>query len=118
MYIGELLYQIAEHGARLRCGRTEDRLSYSPAGALPSGLVAELKEHKQEIIQILREDDEYKRTGRIQSERQVFRLAREFSGPSRPFDPSEHPPSKQELWVDEDKEAFFFPRRYPGKGGE
>ena len=78
MHVGELLYRIAEHGASLRCGRTEDRLSYSPAGALPPELVAELKEHKQEIIRILRQDEAFRRTGRIQSERQVFDLAREF----------------------------------------
>ncbi len=77
MHVGELLYQVAEHGVSLRCGRIEDRLHYTPAGALPPTLVAELKEHKQEIIQILREDEELKRTGIIQSERQVFELARE-----------------------------------------
>ncbi len=80
MHVGELLYRIAEHGASLRCGRTEDRLSYSPAGALPPELIAELKEHKQGVIRILREDEEFKRTGRIHSERQVFDLAREFFG--------------------------------------
>ena len=78
MHVGELLYRIAEHGITLRCGRTEDRLSYSPAGALPSELVTELKEHKTEIIQILREDEEFRRTGRIQSTRQVFDLARDY----------------------------------------
>ena len=77
MHVGELLYRIAEHGVSLRCGRIEDRLHYTPAGALPSRLVMELKEHRQEIIQILREDEELKRTGIIQSERQVFELARE-----------------------------------------
>ncbi len=80
MRVGELLYRISEQGVTLQCGRTEERLSYSPAGALPPGLVAELKEHKQGIIRILREDEEFKRTGRIQSERQVFELAREFFG--------------------------------------
>ena len=78
MRVGELLYRISEQGVTLQCGRTEDRLSYSPAGALPPELVAELKEHKQGIIRILREDEEFKRTGRIQSERHVFDLAREF----------------------------------------
>jgi hypothetical protein len=78
--VGELLYQIAEHGASLRCSRMEDRLSFSPVGSLPPGLVAELKAHKQEIIQILREDEELKRTGIIQSERQVFDLARGYFG--------------------------------------
>ncbi len=80
MRVGELLYRISEQGVTLQCGRTEERLSYSPAGALPAELVAELKEHKQGIIRILREDEEFKRTGRIQSERQVFDLAREFFG--------------------------------------
>ena len=80
MFVGELLYRIAEHGVSLRCGRREDRLHYTPAGALPPALVAELKEHKQEIIQILREDEELKRTGLIQSKRQVFELAREHFG--------------------------------------
>ncbi len=80
MRVGELLYRISELGVTLQCGRTEDRLSYSPAGALPPELVGQLKEHKQGIIRILREDEEFKRTGRIQSERQVFDLAREFFG--------------------------------------
>ena len=80
MQVGELLYQVAEHGVRLRCCRSEDRLTFSPAGSLPPRLVAELRTHKQEIIRILREDDELRRTGVIQSERQVFELAREVFG--------------------------------------
>ncbi len=80
MHIGELLYQIAEHGVTLRCGRTEERLHYSPAGALPPHLLKELKEHKQEVIQILREDQEYRRTGIIQCERQIIDLARDYFG--------------------------------------
>jgi hypothetical protein len=32
-------------------------------------------------------------------------------------DPDEHPPSEHELWVNEDKEAFFFPHRYSGGRG-
>ena len=117
MHVRDLLIEIAERGITLTCGRTEDRLNAKPTSALTPELMDEIKEHKQEIIRILRKD-ELKRTGRIQSERQVFDLAREFFGPSRPFDPSEHPPSKRELWVDEDKEAFFFPHRFPGKGDE
>ncbi len=80
MYVGELLYRIAEHGVSLRCGRTEDRLHYTPTGALPPELVAELKKHKHEIIVMLREDEELRRTGVIQSKRQVFELAREYFG--------------------------------------
>lgn len=80
MRVGELLYQVAEHGVTLRCGRTEDRLHYSPAGTLPPKLIAELKEHKAEIIRIMREDEEFRRTGIVQSERQVFEMAREYFG--------------------------------------
>ena len=78
MHVGELLCQIAEQGVTLQCDKTEDRLRYTPAGALPPNLVAELKEHKPELIQILREDEEYRRTGIIQCERQVFDLARDY----------------------------------------
>jgi TubC N-terminal docking domain len=78
MHVGELLCQVTEHGVSLRCSRTEDRLHYTPAGALPSHLLKELKVHKLEVIQILREDEEYFRTGIIQGERQVFDLARAY----------------------------------------
>jgi hypothetical protein len=80
MHVGELLCQIAEQGVTLRCAHTENRLHFAPAGALPPHLVAELKEHKREVIQILREDEEYRRTGIIQCERQVFDLARNCFG--------------------------------------
>jgi hypothetical protein len=78
--VGELLSQIDEYGATLRCGHTEDWLYYTPAGALPPELVDELKAYKQEVIRILREDEEFERTGLIQSERQVFDLARTYFG--------------------------------------
>jgi hypothetical protein len=80
MHLGELLCQIDQRGVTLRCDKTADRLHYTPAGALPPNLVAELKEHKPEVIQILREDEEYLRTGVIQCERQVFDLARDYFG--------------------------------------
>ena len=57
MHVGELLCQIDQHGVTLRCNPTEDRLHYTPAGALPQDLVTELKKHKHEVIQILREDE-------------------------------------------------------------
>ena len=78
MHTGELLYLIAEHGVSLRCSRTEDRLHYASAGTLPPELMAELKERKQEVIRILREDEELRRTGKIRSERQIFDLARYY----------------------------------------
>ena len=80
MIVGELLYRISERVVALRCDRTEDRLHYSPKGALDSELLNELRVRKQEVIQVLREDVEMRRTGIIQSERQVFGLAREFFG--------------------------------------
>jgi len=80
MIVGELLYRISELGVTLRCDRTEDRLHYSPKGALDPELLKELRVRKQEVIQVLREVEEMRRTGIIQSERQVFELAREFFG--------------------------------------
>jgi hypothetical protein len=80
MNVAELLYRIAQRGVTLSCGSTEDRLHYAPAGALPSELVTELKKRKQEVIQTLREDEEYRQTGIIQCERQVFDLVREHFG--------------------------------------
>ena len=80
MHVGELLYQIAKHGVTLRCSRSEERLQYTPCGVLPTELVAELKEHKHEVIRILREDENYRRTGIIQCERQAFDLARTYFG--------------------------------------
>jgi len=118
MLVGELLYRVAEHGVALRCGRNEDRLHYLPAGALPPDLVAELKEDKLEVIQILREDDEYRRTGVIQSEHQVFELARVRFGER---DDSPPPPPRLNLAQydflvrkDTDKALFFTGRRTTG----
>ena len=39
-----------------------------------------IKEHKAEIIRILREDEEMRCTSIIQSERMLFKLARDFFG--------------------------------------
>jgi len=46
MDVRELLHRIAEHGVTLRCGRTEYRLDYAPAGTLQPELVAELRKRK------------------------------------------------------------------------
>ena len=80
MHVGELLYQIAEAGITLTCSKTKDRLNAKPTSARTPELIKEIREHKQEIIQILREDEEMRRTGIIRSERQVFDLAQEFFG--------------------------------------
>ena len=38
MQVGDLLFQIAEQGVTFRGGKTEDRLHYTSAGALPTNL--------------------------------------------------------------------------------
>jgi hypothetical protein len=80
MRVGELLHQIDKAGVTLTYWHTEDRLNAKPTVALTPELIDEIRAHKQEIIRILREDEEMRRTGRIQSGRQVFDLAREFFG--------------------------------------
>ncbi|MDP9437221.1 MAG: hypothetical protein M3P49_00495 [Actinomycetota bacterium] len=81
MEVGELLFEITEAGITLTCSKTEDRLNAKPTAALTPRLIEGIKEQKTEIIRIMREDKEMRRTGIIQSERQVFDLAREFFGP-------------------------------------
>ncbi len=77
MHVRDLLIEIAKRGITLRCGRTEDRLNVKPTAALTPKLIAEIKEHKPEIIEIMREDERLRKTGAIQSERQVSELARD-----------------------------------------
>jgi TubC N-terminal docking domain len=86
MHVRDLLIEIAERGITLTCGRTEDRLNAKPTSAVTPELIAEIKEHKGEIIELMREDERkledraLEETGIIQSERQVFKLAREYFG--------------------------------------
>jgi hypothetical protein len=78
--VGDTLYAISEAGLTLRASKAEDSLKVYPAENITPELAAAIKEHKAEIIRILREDEEMRRTGIIQSERQVFEMAREFFG--------------------------------------
>jgi len=80
MYLGDLLFEISKRGITLTCGPTEDRLNAKPTAALTPELIEEIRQRKKELIQVVREDEEMRRTGIIQSERQVFELAREFFG--------------------------------------
>ncbi len=80
MNVGDTLYAISEAGLTLRASKTKDTLKVYPAEKLTSELAAAIKEHKTDLIRIMREDEEMRRTGIIQSERQVFDLAREFFG--------------------------------------
>jgi hypothetical protein len=58
----------------------EDRLNAKPASALTPETIEEIRLHKQEIIQIMREDEELRESGIIRSERQVFDLVHEYLG--------------------------------------
>jgi len=78
--VGDTLYAISEAGLALSASKTEDILKAYPAKKLTPKLAAAIKEHKTDIIRIVREDDEMRRTGIIQCERQVFELAHEFFG--------------------------------------
>ena len=80
MSVGDVLYAISSAGLTIAAGKTEDTLKVYPAENITPELAAAIKEHKAEIIRIVREDEEMRRTGVIQSERQVFELAREHFG--------------------------------------
>jgi hypothetical protein len=60
--------------------KTEDTLKVYPAARLTPELTVAIREHTTNISRILREDRELRRTGIIQSRRQVFELARGYFG--------------------------------------
>ena len=78
MYLGDLLFEISRRGITLTCEGTGDRLNAKPTAALTPELIEAIKQHKKELIRVVREDEEMRRAGIIQSERQVFDLWREF----------------------------------------
>jgi hypothetical protein len=78
--VGDVLFAISEAGLTLMASMTEDTLKVYPAQNISPELAVAIREHKAEIIRALREDEEMRRTGIIQSERQVFKLAREDFG--------------------------------------
>jgi hypothetical protein len=78
--VGDTLYAISEAGLTLTASKTEDILKAYPAANLTPELAVAIKEHKADIVRITREDEEVRRTGIIQCDRQVFELAREFFG--------------------------------------
>ena len=84
MNVGDTLYAISEAGLTLKTSKTEDTLKVYPAEKLTPELAAAIREQKADIIRILREDDEMRRTGTIQSERQVLEMAREHFGLDKP----------------------------------
>jgi RNase P/RNase MRP subunit POP5 len=76
--VGDTLYAISEAELTLTASKPEDILKAYPAANLTPELAAAIQKHKAGIIRIMREDEEMRRTGIIQCERQVFELAREF----------------------------------------
>ena len=80
MNVGDTLYAISKAGLTLKTSKTEDTLNVYPAKNITPKLTSAIKEHKADIIRILREDEELVRTGVVQSERQVLEMAREFFG--------------------------------------
>jgi hypothetical protein len=82
--VGDTLYAISEAGLTLTASKTEDTLKVYPAENITPDLAAAIKEHKADLIRIAREDEEMRRTGIIQSERQAFELAREHFGLDNP----------------------------------
>jgi hypothetical protein len=81
--VGDVLLAISEAGLTLTASKTEDTLKVYPAENIIPELAEDIREHKAEIIRILREDEEMCRTGIVQSERQVFELACEHFGLDR-----------------------------------
>jgi hypothetical protein len=82
--IGDVLFAISEAGLTLRMNKTEDTLKVYPAERLTPDLATAIKDHKADIIQVMREDEELRRTGIIQSERQVFEMAHDYLGLDEP----------------------------------
>ena len=57
---------------------TGDTLRAYPAENITPQLAAAIRGHKSDLIRIALEDEEMRRTGIIQSKRQVFEIAREY----------------------------------------
>ena len=88
MSVGDVLLAISEAGLTLSANKTEDALKVYPAEYITPELAEAIREHKTEILQILKEDEEMRRTGVIQSERQLFELAREHFGLNEKGEPA------------------------------
>jgi acyl-CoA reductase-like NAD-dependent aldehyde dehydrogenase len=82
----ETLHAISAAGLTLIASKFKDTLRISPPEKLTPELVDAIQEHKEEIIEIMREDQRkrenraLKETDTIESERQVFELARQYFG--------------------------------------
>lgn len=77
MRIVALLEELDRRGAVLRVGRSDNRLNVTPRSVLDQDLIAALREHKQELIQLVRNHEQLQRTGELQNEIQVLEEFRE-----------------------------------------
>ena len=84
MSVGDTLHAISQAGLTLEASEAGNTLKVYPGEGMSPELAAAIKEHKAEIIKIVRADEEMRRTGVIQSERQVFEMAREYFGLDKP----------------------------------
>ena len=78
MSVGDTLQAISEAGLTLTVSETGDTLKVYPAENITPELAAAIRGHKSDLLRIALEDEEMRRTGIIQSERQVFEIAREY----------------------------------------
>ncbi len=84
MSVGDTLHAISEAGLTVTASKTGDTLKVYPAEGISPELAAAIKAQKADILKVVREDEEMRRTGVIQSERQVFEMAREHFGLNNP----------------------------------
>ncbi len=72
----ELCEEIGAAGVWLRYDRSEDRLYHAPVGRASSELAARISAHRDALVEMMVEDEELRRTGVLQSERQVLEECR------------------------------------------
>jgi hypothetical protein len=84
LMLGELLREIHDAGLRLAAAEGEDVLQVSPVSNLTPDLSAAIREHKEALIRVVLEDQRFRETRVIQSERQVFELARKHFDLDKP----------------------------------
>lgn len=80
MSVEDTLHAISEAGLAITADGAADTLKVYPAVGISPELAAAIRAHKEDIMRIVREDEEMHRTGVIQSERQVFGMAHEYFG--------------------------------------
>jgi hypothetical protein len=78
--VGDVLFAVSEARLTLKASKGEDTLMVYPPENISPELARVIRRYKADIIRVLREDEEMRRTGVIQSERQIFELARRRFG--------------------------------------